>query len=51
MGTVVDPWTVEAENIQQVWDLVFPDMSLKVQGTGAVFSIVTHISLFYLALK
>lgn len=48
MGTVADQWTIKVENIQEVWDRVFPDLPFEVQGTGAVFSIVSHALIFYM---
>ncbi|KLO05090.1 hypothetical protein SCHPADRAFT_947188 [Schizopora paradoxa] len=42
IGTVADPWTIEVEYIQQIWDICFADLKYKVEGVGAVFSIVSQ---------
>lgn len=49
MGTLTDPWTVEKGFIQEVWDLVYPDLEVSVESTGALFSIVFF--LFSLCLR
>lgn len=46
IGTIADPWTIDTDYIQQVWDLAFPELNYKVEGTGAVFSIVSVGSKF-----